>query len=266
VEAVETLLNIERLGGTEFDDELIGDAGNNILEGNAGNDTLFGGAGNDELDGGAGVDFLDGGEGVDTADFRNEGFGITADLNAETTTYTDDQGNIIVEVLRDIERIRATNFDDQLIGNEESNIFWGFDGNDTLIGGAGGDLLIGGAGNDTLVGGAGNDGLNGGAGADTFAFFSANQGTDTIADFNSTQGDIIQISATGFSAGLTPGVLDSDQFIIGTAAVDGGDRIIYNDVTGALFFDPDGTGALGQVQFAQLSANPVLTSNDIVVV
>jgi Ca2+-binding RTX toxin-like protein len=191
---------------------------------------------------------LDGGEGFDSANFTAESFGITANLNTETASYTDEQGNLIVEVMRDIERIYGTLFDDWLIGNGENNILWGFDGDDILIGGAG------------------DDGLNGGAGADTFAFLSPNQGLDTITDFNSAQGDIIQISATGFGGGLTPGVLDSDQFIIGSAAVDGGDRIIYNDATGALFFDPDGTGVLGQVQFARLSGNPVLTSNDIVVV
>jgi hypothetical protein len=45
-------------------------------------------------------------------------------------------------------------------------MFFGGDGNDTLIGGPGNDILVGGNGNDTLVGGGGTDLLIGGAGAD----------------------------------------------------------------------------------------------------
>jgi Ca2+-binding RTX toxin-like protein len=45
-------------------------------------------------------------------------------------------------------------------------MFFGGDGNDTLIGGAGNDVLVGGAGNDVLVGAGGTDLLIGGAGID----------------------------------------------------------------------------------------------------
>ena len=39
-------------------------------------------------------------------------------------------------------------------------IFFGGDGNDTLIGGTGNDILVGGNGNDTLVGGGGSRSLD----------------------------------------------------------------------------------------------------------
>ncbi|NEP14763.1 MAG: calcium-binding protein [Symploca sp. SIO2C1] len=248
VEIVETLIDIENLQGTAFDDHFIGDEGRNYLYGLQGNDTLIGGAGNDNLRGGAGTDILDGGDGFDTAFFTHENFAIIADLNQETVTQTDDQGNTIIETIRDIERVYGTAFDDQLIGNQESNYLYGWDGNDTLLGGTA------------------NDYLHGNAGADTFAFSSPNQGIDTITDFNLAQADLIQVSASGFGGGLTVGTLDADQFTIGSAATNGSDRIIYNDATGALFFDPDGTGALGQVQFAQISTGLVLTNSDIFVV
>jgi hypothetical protein len=45
-------------------------------------------------------------------------------------------------------------------------MFFGGDGNDTLIGGPGNDVLVGGAGNDILVGGGGTDLLIGGTGLD----------------------------------------------------------------------------------------------------
>ena len=70
----DTLANIENARGSNFDDSLSGDAGNNFLNGIGGNDTidgregfdfLQGDFGNDTLLGGADDDFLDGGDGDD---------------------------------------------------------------------------------------------------------------------------------------------------------------------------------------------------------
>ena len=52
----DTLLNIERLAGSNYNDTLSGNSGNNRLEGRDGNDTLYGGAGSDTLLGGNGND------------------------------------------------------------------------------------------------------------------------------------------------------------------------------------------------------------------
>ena len=73
----DTVLNIEEVTGSNFDDLIIGDANNNVLDGNGGADTLDGGAGDDNLHGdifvnvgddsitgGAGNDFLDGSGGA----------------------------------------------------------------------------------------------------------------------------------------------------------------------------------------------------------
>ena len=74
--------------------------------------------------------------------------------------------------------------------------FVGSDGNDTIVGsendatdlilhgGEGDDYLVGGAGNDLLIGGIGNDVLDGGEGSNTFVIV-ANEGGDTIENFNS---------------------------------------------------------------------------------
>ncbi len=61
----DTLLNIENLKGSPFNDVLTGNALANILNGGAGADTLAGGAGNDTLKGGIGNDVLLGGAGND---------------------------------------------------------------------------------------------------------------------------------------------------------------------------------------------------------
>jgi hypothetical protein len=54
------------LGGSGYDDVILGGFGNDTLVGGAGNDRIEGGAGNDVLVGGAGVDRLLGGTGSDT--------------------------------------------------------------------------------------------------------------------------------------------------------------------------------------------------------
>ena len=65
----DTLLSIENLTGSNFNDSLTGNAGNNVLSGGKGNDTINGGSGNDTLIGGLGVDTLNGGLGNDTFDY-----------------------------------------------------------------------------------------------------------------------------------------------------------------------------------------------------
>jgi len=233
VEVVETLINIERLVGTAFDDVLIGNEGNNVLWGDAG------------------IDFLDGGDGIDTASFFGLQAGVTASLNQGTASLVNQAGELVVDTLVNIENLTGTNFDDQLIGDAGNNTLRGLDGDDLLTGGAGADNFSFGSSNP---------------GAGEFAFTSSNPGIDTITDFNSTQGDKIRVFASDFDGGLTPGTLDIGQFTIGSAATNASDRIIYNDATGALFFDSDGTGALAQVQFAQLFGGVVLTNSDILVV
>ena len=49
-----------------------------------------------------------------------------------------------------------------------------------------------------------------------------------------------------------PATLAANQFVIGTAAQDANDRIIYNSNTGELFYDSDGTGGTAAVQFAEV--------------
>ncbi|MEH2037965.1 beta strand repeat-containing protein [Nostoc sp.] len=59
--------NIERLNisGTGYDDNILGNTGNDTLSGSNGKDTIIGGAGNDILAGGSGEDTLTGGTGND---------------------------------------------------------------------------------------------------------------------------------------------------------------------------------------------------------
>ncbi|MFM9925504.1 retention module-containing protein [Variovorax sp. H27-G14] len=74
--------------------------------------------------------------------------------------------------------------DDTLTGNAGNDIILGLAGNDTLDGKAGDDVIYGGSGNDTMTGGAG---------ADRFIWKTGDVGNDVIKDFNSKEGDRIDL-------------------------------------------------------------------------
>ena len=44
------------------------------------------------------------------------------------------------------------------------------------------------------------------------------------------------------------------------------DHILYNSTSGALLYDPDGTGAAPSLHFATLTNHPVLTAHDLLLV
>uniref|UniRef100_UPI0018FE1C21 beta strand repeat-containing protein n=2 Tax=Pseudomonas bohemica TaxID=2044872 RepID=UPI0018FE1C21 len=80
---VDTLVNIQNLIGSNYDDHLTGDQGNNLLNGGLGNDVLNGGAGDDILIGGPGNNTLTGGLGSDTFQYQagNTGHDTITDFN-----------------------------------------------------------------------------------------------------------------------------------------------------------------------------------------
>ena len=118
---------------------------------------------------------------------------------------------------------------------------------------------------DTLDGGLGADTLQGGAGADTYVFSSALGGgnVDVIFGYNVAD-DTIQLNSAVFT-GLAAGALDSGAFVIGAAAGDADDRIIYDSATGQLYFDADGNDVGAAVLFATLSPGIALTSADFII-
>jgi Ca2+-binding RTX toxin-like protein len=217
---IDTLIGIEGLSGTNFNDALAGNSGNNTLSGLGGNDILagaggtdqlLGGNGNDLLNGGVGNDILNGAVGSDTADYGTfiigrqpvlgAASGVSVNLNLAGAQNTGGAG---IDQLVSIENLTGSIFNDVLIGNSANNVLTGREGNDTLIGGLGNNTLTGDSGNDTLTGGSGNDRLIGGAGADSlrsgvglnvFVFNSVTDSLafgsrDTIEDFVSFFDDI----------------------------------------------------------------------------
>lgn len=109
----DTLISIENIIGSAFNDILTGDDGGNVLNGEFGNDTLSGENGFDLIYGGYGDDTLYGGDGRDHL-FGDEG-------------------------------------DDILDGGAGDDRLTGGDGNDQYIGSLGFDEVIGGHGDDTFI-------------------------------------------------------------------------------------------------------------------
>ena len=136
-----------------------------------------------------------------------------------------------------------------------------------LLGSNGADTLTGSGGNDIIAGGAGNDALTGGAGADTFAFTAAPNATknlDRITDFASGT-DKLSLARSVFSA-LSPGDLSTAAFVQAIAAVTADQHVIYNQATGIVSYDADGSGAGAAIAVVRLTPGQALTAQDIKVV
>ena len=124
-------------------------------------------------------------------------------------SYTDGEGTLESLTSSTTATIKPANNGVIKIGDDKNNKLQGATKNDDLEGLAGDDVLFGKAGNDTLNGGDGNDSLTGdagfdvligGKGADVFIFTNikdapvSRSGIDVITDFNSKEGDKIDLS------------------------------------------------------------------------
>jgi Ca2+-binding RTX toxin-like protein len=130
-----------------------------------------------------------------------------------------------------------------------------------LLGSKGADTLTGTTGNDVIAGGPGSDNLTGGGGADIFAFTVANGTVDRITDFASGT-DKLAFARSAFSA-LAPGELSTAAFVQAAAALTSEQRIIYNQSTGVVSYDADGSGGGAAITVAQLNAGQILKPQDI---
>jgi Ca2+-binding RTX toxin-like protein len=117
----DTLINIENLTGSGFND---------VLEGNGGNNVLAGGAG------------------IDTISYEHAASGVTVSLAINPAQNTGGAGT---DDLLDFENLTGSASGDVLTGSSGANVLSGLAGNDTLNGGGGADTLNGGAGIDKFL-------------------------------------------------------------------------------------------------------------------
>jgi Ca2+-binding RTX toxin-like protein len=107
--------------------------------------------------------------------------------------------------------------------------------------------------------------LIGGNGRDRFYLSDTRTGEfDIITDLKVGQ-DTILISKTEFRLSQALGTLDPGLFRLGSHATAAGDRFIYNNTTGQLFFDEDGIGSAAKIQIGLLSNKPTITSSNITI-
>ncbi|WP_134494297.1 glycoside hydrolase family 113 [Microvirga pakistanensis] len=261
--------------GTAGADNLDGGYHNDTLNGGAGNDTLWGGKGNDKLNGGTSADSMEGGAGNDIYYVDSTGDRVveTASGGTADRVYTSVSHNLAAYV----EQLYATGsaslnltgntLANTLTGNAGRNKLSGGSGNDKLYGGTGNDTLSGGSGHDTLDGGTGRDVLTGGTGNDTFVFKDRPGSTryDTITDYNKRY-DSIHLDNKSMPKLGGAGKLSSSKFVLGTAAKDAGDRVIYDRSTGKLYYDVDGTGAIAKQLIVILKNKPGLAASEFLIV
>ena len=234
------------------------------LDGNGAQNTIIGNDGVNILDGegGWGADTMSGLAGNDIYYVNNLGDTIVeaADSGSDTVRATQTYilaAGVSVEGLTTTDVAGLTSM--TLIGNDLAQ---------TIQGNAAINVLRGFAGDDYLQGMGGNDTLTGHAGDDKFLFntvLNAATNVDTITDMTAGA-DLIRLDDAFFAGIGAVGVLNADAFHIGAAAADAQDRIVYNSVTGQLFFDSNGTGAGGSTLFANLDTGLALSNTDFNVV
>ena len=180
----DTLISIENLTGSAFND---------TLEGNGGNNVLVGGAG------------------IDTVSYEHALAGVTVSLAVTTAQNTLGAGT---DTLSGFEHLMGSAFNDTLIGTPALIRSDGLAGNDTLNGGAGADRMLGGTGNDTYVVDNTGDVVeeSGGDGTDTVqASISF-----SLADSVHAIGDVENLTLTG-TAAINGTGNDLDNVLIGNA-------------------------------------------------
>lgn len=280
---VDTLIDIEALRGTQFNDTFIG--------GNPTNDAF------ERFDGREGDDYFDGGSGFDEVYYLNASGAVT--VNLTTGTASGAEGN---DTFVNIEAMRGSNFSDVLIGDANDNRLRGergadfmdgqggideadyrsspsgvnvnlstgfasdgFGNFDTLVsienlrGSESADTLIGDAGNNRLRGEGGNDFLVGGAGNDILEGGEPDPGQlpdfDTVDYFGAPSGVYVNLAL-----GTATGGFGGTDTLLGIERVRGSD---FSDTL--IGGDPSNNVRTGSEQFEGRGGNDTIdggTGND----
>ncbi|MGH8350337.1 MAG: beta strand repeat-containing protein, partial [Pseudomonas sp.] len=263
----DTLIAIENLTGSNYNDTLTGNAAANFLNGGSGNDTLDGGAGNDVLDGGAGVDRMTGGDGSDLYYVDNAG-DVVIETNATASTGGSDTVYSFLSAYTlganvEYGRVLATGAAD-LSGNSLNN---------TLYAGAGNNVLNGSTGVDTAsfayAGSAVTASL-----AVTTAQATGGSGADTLIAIENLTGSNYNDRLTGNAAANTLNGGGGSDILIGGTGKDvltggaGNDIFDFNALTETGLTSStwdiitDFTRGADKIDLSTLDANTATATNE----
>ena len=177
---------------------------------------------------------------------------VTIEMASENAKIDLRDGTIVSSSVSAILGEGATGLELLGINNNDAT---GNDDNNTIIGNAGDNRINGLDGSDILTGREGND---------VFVFDNRYDGVDQITDFVSGSDDI-EFGRTGFSGDLQLGILASDSFVFGTSANQNNAQFLYDQSSGDLMFDADGTGSAQATTIANLGLGTSLSRTDIIV-
>lgn len=209
----------DKINGASGDDSIIGGIGDDYIDGNAGNNYIDAGAGNDTLQAYDGNSTLIGGDGADY--FYSYGNSIISGDLGDDTVYLIDGDNFVQGgagndyVFTGVDTTQGGN--DSIDGGDGNDTLGGGTGNDTVRGGAdsdsitdwqGSNLLYGEDGNDVIVG-AGS--IYGGAGDDTLGYSALNPNASSLFD----GGDGSDIIYGSMGASTLFGGIGNDQLHLG---------------------------------------------------
>ncbi|MEO0328720.1 MAG: type I secretion C-terminal target domain-containing protein [Pseudomonadota bacterium] len=125
--------------------------------------------------------------------------GVSVEMVDDTSVGTPVTGNINLSVHAVADQpLVGTTDGDVLTGAGGNDNLDGLEGDDVLVGNAGSDVINGGDGADIITGGIGADILTGGQDADTFVWDAIDilsASTDEITDFDTSSGDVLDVSA-----------------------------------------------------------------------
>jgi len=215
----DTLLNIEFLTGSSFDDTLTGDASGNLIKGLIGNDSLIGNDGDDDLRGGVGNDFIFGGTGNNTLRggkdndtfFASSG-GIDTFIGGsgyDTLSYTGDTADVVADL------VAGT-----IVGTEAETISsiealtLGAGNNAVIVGAVDGDI-------HSFDGGAGDNTLDYSASSDGFVWDDAAGTINSVMSYVNFQTFVLTNYDDVFTAGVEAVVVNAGE---GIDLVEGSDQ------------------------------------------
>ena len=230
-------------GGADTDTISTGDGADDITGGN-GNDIINAGAGDDTItEEESGTDQITGGTGTDQVSYRSFTSGITIDLTSDAggayTGFSEVSSSGASDYITEIEQILGTDFVDNMTGDTNDNLLYGYDGGDTINGGDGDDTIRGGLGSDTLDGGNNTDTLD----------FSDLGGIIAITDLDLNSGTQ---TATASNADVDT-ISNFENFIL-----TGFDDTI---TAGNASYDIDGGGGTDTIDFSNASTNLTVDLN-----